>query len=705
MSTSPNTEILLGCDPQVRVVIIEDEGNLVVQVFAEDPANTDIDALFFNLSNDSVAGELTIWPGYDESIGSNGENVTGYDVSIGTLSALSTGAQIQEGYDVRLEFGQIPYTAGGDVDSAQLTFYVDGGDYQLTADDIDLTNMTAVINSEGGGGIALTGGLNVTASQTEVVALSESFDGGFGDGVAGSDNWYVNSTGHAMTDGNNDGALTFDTVATDGPVSISLDARGVNIDRFENGGYYGDSLTLQVQIDGGDWVTLDTFEVNDSGTALVGDTTGQQIGDSFGTLTYSGGLLDTATQDVQFRIVSDISADDEKVSFDNVEITVTESDAPVEVIQTETVALTEGFDHGFGDGVESSGRWYVNYHDQATTNGYHDGALTFDTVETEGPVGITLDARGINIDRFENSGYSADSLTLQVQIDGGDWVTLDTFAVNDQGTALVGDTTGQTIGSGWGDLSYSGGVLDTASEDVQFRIVSDISACDEIIKIDNVEITVTETVVADHSDEACEDFEAAEAGDTAALQFDGFSVTAQREGDDPDSGNDAMIFDTANPTGGDWDLHFADQGNAIIISEDGDAGDPDDNAQGGTIMFEFDEVSDVTSLTLLDVEEEGGAIDLYDTDGELINSIAIPAGGNNSAQDIAINTSGVATMTVTLAGSGAVDDLCYSVPGEDPDDCGQYDVTYDDWMVADPLPEDPLVEDVQPDDAADVMII
>mgnify|MGYP001544350716 CR=1 FL=1 len=51
MSTAPRTEVLLGCDPQVRVVIIEDAGNLVLQVFAEAPANTDIDALFFNLAD------------------------------------------------------------------------------------------------------------------------------------------------------------------------------------------------------------------------------------------------------------------------------------------------------------------------------------------------------------------------------------------------------------------------------------------------------------------------------------------------------------------------------------------------------------------------------------------------------------------------------------------------------------------------------
>ena len=41
--------------------------------------------------------------------------------------------------------------------------------------------------------------------------------------------------------------------------------------------------------------------------------------------------------------------------------------------------------------------------------------------------------------------------------------------------------------------------------------------------------------------------------------------------------NKAMIFDTANPTGGDHDLGTSNLGKALIISEDGDSHDPDDN--------------------------------------------------------------------------------------------------------------------------------
>ena len=49
----------------------------------------------------------------------------------------------------------------------------------------------------------------------------------------------------------------------------------------------------------------------------------------------------------------------------------------------------------------------------------------------------------------------------------------------------------------------------------------------------------------------------------------------------------AMIFDSADPTGGDNDLATVDQQNILIISEDADSTDPDDNAAGGTLIFHF----------------------------------------------------------------------------------------------------------------------
>ncbi|ETA49182.1 hypothetical protein [Ponticoccus alexandrii] len=95
MSTSNTTEVLLGCDPQVRVVIIEDGGNLMLEVYAQDPGNTDIDALFLNLTGPSMAGDLNVYPAFDETIGSNGENGTGVEIQTGALNQLKNGAQVQ----------------------------------------------------------------------------------------------------------------------------------------------------------------------------------------------------------------------------------------------------------------------------------------------------------------------------------------------------------------------------------------------------------------------------------------------------------------------------------------------------------------------------------------------------------------------------------------------------------------------------------
>ncbi len=524
MSTAPDTEIILGCDPTVRLVIQEDDGNLALRIYAEDPENTDLDALFFNMTDDTVITNLNYYPAFDENIGSNGENITGIDMQAGTQNQLNNGAQIQEQYDVKLEFGTIPYTSSGDVDEATFTIWVEG-ETPLTADSIDLTNLTAVVNTDNGGGLALTGGINGGQTNTEVVMVTET-------------------------------------------------------------------------------------------------------------------------------------------------------------------AFSEDFEGGVSDAIDT-GEWNVTRNGELMTNSRNEGEIALDAVESDGPVTFSFDARTKDASRFENSGRYEDELVVQVRIDNGEWITLDTFQANDEGTALVGDQTGQTFGDGGNTLSYSGGALDAGSN-VEFRMVSDMTARDEKVFIDDIEITVTDEVVVEGGDDAaehdCEDFEDAEAGDVVYDQFEGFTVTAQRAGDDADSENDAMIFDTANPTGGDRDLGFEDQGNAIIISEDNDSDDPDDNARGGTISFEFDEVSDVSTVTLLDIEGTGTSIDLYDADGELINTIPVVGTGDNTAQDIEINATGVAFMDVNLHTSGAVDDVCFTPTDSDESHCpvtggGQYDVMYDDLML------------------------
>ncbi|MDY6899189.1 MAG: hypothetical protein SWZ49_14085, partial [Cyanobacteriota bacterium] len=122
----------------------------------------------------------------------------------------------------------------------------------------------------------------------------------------------------------------------------------------------------------------------------------------------------------------------------------------------------------------------------------------------------------------------------------------------------------------------------------------------------------------------------------------------------------AVIFDTSNPTGGDFDLATENQGNVLIISEDGNASNPDDKAGGGTIRFQWSDDVLVNSIGLLDIEETGGSITAYDDDGELLRTVAIPDLGDNSLGQVDINTAEVAYLDVNLVGSGAITELSFN---------------------------------------------
>ncbi len=141
----------------------------------------------------------------------------------------------------------------------------------------------------------------------------------------------------------------------------------------------------------------------------------------------------------------------------------------------------------------------------------------------------------------------------------------------------------------------------------------------------------------------------------------GIHIEAQRSGQSfGQSHNDAMIFDTNSPTGGDWDLSYQGRGNALIISEDNDSHDPDDNLHGGGIRFRFDTPTDIVSLVVLDAEQ-GGAI-YTRVKGGAWERVTIPCDSNNGAQTIQINADDVSEMYVYLCGTGAIDDLKFLKP-------------------------------------------
>ncbi len=182
----------------------------------------------------------------------------------------------------------------------------------------------------------------------------------------------------------------------------------------------------------------------------------------------------------------------------------------------------------------------------------------------------------------------------------------------------------------------------------------------------NIWVTVDDVANDPDADKICTiTFDDLMAGDVVADQFadQGLWIYAGRDGEAFwDGNNDAMIFDTDNPTGGDDDLGFNFRGNALIVSEDGDSNDPDDNAGGGRIMLNFKPATELLSLVVLDAEE-GGHISLRLADGTWTR-IEIPNGTDNGAQNIEINQEGVDRAFVTLNGSGAIDDVKFvKAPG------------------------------------------
>lgn len=190
--------------------------------------------------------------------------------------------------------------------------------------------------------------------------------------------------------------------------------------------------------------------------------------------------------------------------------------------------------------------------------------------------------------------------------------------------------------------------------------------CGEYARIDKIvfeQVKEPEFRECDDPNAVKIDFNDLAAGDTVAAQFEdlGVTITAQRKNDDPNSENDAMVFDSANPTGGDTDLATASQGNVLIVSEDNDSSDPDDNI-GGTVVFDFANPSFIFDLKVIDTEE-GGLITLFDANGAVIGTVDIPVIGDGDIAQVLIDTADVSSMEVTLNGSGAIDDICI-VPGE-----------------------------------------
>jgi 2',3'-cyclic-nucleotide 2'-phosphodiesterase/3'-nucleotidase/5'-nucleotidase len=227
------------------------------------------------------------------------------------------------------------------------------------------------------------------------------------------------------------------------------------------------------------------------------------------------------------------------------------------------------------------------------------------------------------------------------------------------------------------DGSTNPAVGDLGPEGLTFIAAADSPTGEALLAVSN-EISGTTTLYqinldgsdsGSGSEETMLTFENLEAGTVVTDQISGLVISTSTE-------FGAMVFDSANPTGGDSDLFSETLGNVLIISEDGDSSDPDDNATGGTMTFDFDGLVNVSRVGVIDIEEADGVITFYGEDDSLISTVTIPALSNNSYQDLDLGVGGVARMDVTLASSGALDNLIFS-----PED-GPFAASEADLMVA-----------------------
>lgn len=181
--------------------------------------------------------------------------------------------------------------------------------------------------------------------------------------------------------------------------------------------------------------------------------------------------------------------------------------------------------------------------------------------------------------------------------------------------------------------------------------------------------------------------------------MDDIGLTIYGESNHPNRTGRVITFDSSNPTGGDTDLGTPNQayggpgigsggtssqgrndvseGNLIILAEnvidndgDGLVDNPDDDAAGGTITFDFANPITVQAFTIVDLDDNANnVITLEFADGRPDLVVNVPQIGNNSRKVVMTKKAdgswadGVIRAKISFSGSGAIAGLCYCTPG------------------------------------------
>ena len=456
------------------------------------------------------------------------------------------------------------------------------------------------------------------------VLLHESFTGidklSQADGVASSGHWHEDWD---MAVGNcNDGPLTFKAVDVAGLdcTDFSFDIKAKATEKFEASGKYGDSFKVQVRVDGGHWQTIDVFKRDGHRDDFVG-TSGQRFNDDrLTTVSYSTDLP-AGADTVQYRVVAKFTAKDEVVMVDNVKVVGKGDPAPEPAMISGRLTFDK----------DRNGN---EFNDVLKVYDAGIGGKTVELIDNAGNVvaETVTEADGSYMFSVPSGDYRVVFPSLEGLMYSGPDNTVAEHFDNDAGT------TG-TTSKIWVDAGQ---------------------------KVANVDASAKTAFVACDAPGAVKvDFEGFGKGAALGDLGDGVSVMAMKVVHTKVGPTlveaEAMVFDTTMITGGDRDLAGNGQGKILIVSEDGDGSDPDDNGAGGVLTFKSDTPLDLFDIKVIDTEE-GGSIKLFDADGALLKTVAIPKIANGAVTQVMVDQDGVSRFEVTLNGSGAIDDICYVKP-------------------------------------------
>ena len=160
----------MGTPAEINISVTETpEGQLFFNITQHDYVDepTDVDGIFMNLTDDSKLSSLNFFP--DEN--AEGRDVTDIQAEADGVTGLPDGAQAGGTFDIGLQFGQVDNSKEGLVQTTNFTLWSDDG--PVTFEDIDLSGMRLIVDSEGPDG--------------EVLGVSASDDPDFMDGDGDDD--------------------------------------------------------------------------------------------------------------------------------------------------------------------------------------------------------------------------------------------------------------------------------------------------------------------------------------------------------------------------------------------------------------------------------------------------------------------------------------------------------------------------------------